>query len=313
LKGAAELSRASAEGLSKALRYFREITLEAPDFAPGLAGHAVCLYCLGWFGHAPAHEVFAAAKQLALRAVAVDDSVSGAHNALATMHWLLDGDVAAAETEFRRAIELSPSDADAHTMFALFLCGAARYAESIAEAHYALRLSPTSLIQNQAAAWAHLHAGQYPEAEVQATRTLQLFPGSLQPLFVLGWALWRQGRSEEAVAAFEQALTLSREAWSLCFLGHVFARLGRREDARRLLREIEDLLADGRASPIALVIIYGGLDHLDEAFDWLEKACRMRIDLVFLTKGFPGLDPLRSDPRFDEILRGMGLAPSTST
>jgi TolB-like protein len=307
LKGAAELGKASAESLSKALRHFREITLEAPDFAPGLAGHAVCLYCLGWFGHAPAREVFAAARQLAAQAVAVDDTVSGAHHALATMHWLLDGDLRAAEREFRRATELSPSDADAHTLYALFLSGTARYAESIEEADYALRLGPAALVQNQAAAWVHLHAGQFPEAEAHAVRTISLFPDSLQPHFVLGWALWRQGRSEEAVATFERCLALSREALSLSFLGHAYARLGRMVEARRLLQETEALLAEGRASPIAFVILHAGLGEVDAAFEWLEKVCRLRVDHNWLTVGFPGIDPLRPDPRFGTLVRQLGL------
>jgi TolB-like protein/Flp pilus assembly protein TadD len=306
LKGAAELGKASADSLSNALRHFREITLEAPDFAPGLAGHAVCLYCLGWFGHAPAREVFAAAKQLAAQAVAVDDTVSGAHHALATMHWLLDNDLQSAEREFRRATELSPSDADAHTLYALFLSGTARYAESIGEVEYALRLSPAALVQNQAAAWVHLHAGQFPEAEAQAARSITLFPEALQPHFVLGWAMWRQGRSDEAVAAFEKCLALSREALSLSFLGHVYARMGRVADARRLLQETEALLVDGRASPIAFVILHAGLGDLDSAFDWLDKVCRLRIDRNWLTVGFPGIDPLRRDPRFETLVRPLG-------
>jgi TolB-like protein/tetratricopeptide (TPR) repeat protein len=309
LKARTELHKASAEGMGKALQYFREITVKAPDFALGLAGHAACLFCLGWFGHAPTREVYPSAKQMALQAVAIDDSLSEAHQALATMNWLLDWDLAAAEREFRRAIELSPSDADAHMLYAIFLCGAARHSESIAEAQYGLRLNPTSLFQNQAAAWVYLHACQYVRAEAQARGTIESFPDSLQPRFVLGWAVWRQGRDEEAVAAFEKALSLSREAMSLAFLGHIYARLGRREKARRLLREIEQLFTEGHASPIAFVIIHAGLGDLDAAFGWLETAYRIRGDMVWLTTGFPGIDPLRSDPRFADLIHRMGIVP----
>lgn len=97
---------------------------------------------------------------------------------------------------------------------------------------------------------------------------------------------------------------------SLSFPGHVYARLGRTEEAIRLLREIEDLLAGGRASPIALVIIYAGLGDLDTAFGWLEKAYRARGDMVWLTTGFPGIDPLRSDPRFADLVHRMGRVPA---
>jgi Flp pilus assembly protein TadD len=126
---------------------------------------------------------------------------------------------------------------------------------------------------------------------------------------VLGWATWRQGRAEEAVAAFEKALSLSREALSLSFLGHVYARLGRRDEAMRLLRELEQLFAQGRASPIAFVVLYAGLGEADAALEWLETAYRLRCDIQYLTTGFPGIDPLRSDPRFADLVRRMEISP----
>jgi tetratricopeptide (TPR) repeat protein len=311
LKGIAALGQASAEGLNTALRHFREISLSAPGFAPGLAGHAVSLLTLGWFGHAPAREVYPAAKQLAMQAVAIDEGASEARHALATVYWLLDGDLVASEREFRRAVELSPSNAASHTLYALFLSGTGRHAEAIAMAQYAMRLGPMSLIQHQAAAWVSLHACQYERAEAQARRTLELFPDSLQPLFVLGWAVWRQGRADEAVAVFERGLALSRDGLALSFLAHVYGRIGRTEDARRLLDEIEKLLADGHASPMTLVIVHAGLGDLDKAFYWLETAARVR-DTVWLTSGFPGIDPLRADPRFADFVRRNGIAVSTA-
>jgi TolB-like protein/Flp pilus assembly protein TadD len=306
LRAVAELSRASADGFATSLRYFRDITLKAPDFAPGLAGHAVCLFCLGWFGHVPAREVYPAAKRLAEQAVALDESESVARNALATMNWLFDGDVARAEVEFRCSLALSPSNPDGHTLYALLLSGTGRCAESIVEAEYALRLGPTSLIQNQALAWVYLHACQYERAEAQARRTIDLFADALQPHFVLGWALWRQGRAGESVAVFERCVRLSREALSLSFLAHAYGRLDRRDEARDLVAEIERLASEGHASPIAFVVAFAGLGDLDAAFGWLDTARRIRSDLLWLTAGFPGVDPLRPDPRFEDLLRRAG-------
>jgi TolB-like protein/tetratricopeptide (TPR) repeat protein len=299
--------KASAESIREALQHFRDITVKAPDFALGLAGHAACLFCLGWFGNVPADEVYPGAKQLALRAVAIDDSLSMAHHVLATMTWVLDWDLAGAEQEFRRAIELSPSNVDAHMLYAGLLCVAGRHAEAISEAQCGLRLDPTSPAAHQMAPYIYLHASQYLQAEAGARRTIELFPDSLQPHFVLGWVAWRQGRTEEALAAFEKAHSLSREAMSLAFLGHIYARLGRTEEARRLLRELDQLFREGRASPIAFVILYAGLGDLDEAFRWLEAACRSRADMVWVTAGFPGIDPLRSDPRFADLVHRMGI------
>ena len=308
LKARVEFDKQSAEGIGKALQYFREMTLKAPDFAPGLIGHAACLFSLGWWGHAPTREVYPSVKQMAAKAIAIDDSLGEAHSTLAFMIWLLDWDLAAAEREFRRAIELSPSNPEAHMWHAAFLGCVGRYSESIAEAQYGLNLNPLSLLPNQAAAWIYLHACQDAQAEAQARRTIESFPDSLQPHFVLGWAAWRQGRAEEAVAAFEKALSLSREAVSLSFLGHIYARLGRRDEAMRLLRELDRLFAQGHASPIAFVVIYAGLGDADAAFEWLETAFRLRCDMQYLTAGFPGIDSLRSDPRFADLVHRTGIA-----
>ena len=96
--------------------------------------------------------------------------------------------------------------------------------------------------------------GQHARAEAQARRTIELFPDSLQPYFVLGWSAWYQGRAEDAVAALEKALSHSREALSLSYLGHVYGRLGRTDEARRLLRELEQLRTQGQAPPIAFAV-----------------------------------------------------------
>ena len=311
LKARTELGKMSAEGIGKALQYLREITVKAPDFALGLAEHAFCLGSLGYWGHAPIRETYPSAKQMALNALAIDDSLDAAHLALGMTNWLLDWNLAAAEREFRRAMDLSPSNPEVHTLYAIFLSHVGRPSEAITGIRYALRLDPTSLLASTAAAWIYLSARQYGKAEAQARRTIESFPDSLHAHFVLGWAAWCRRRGEEAVAAFEKALSLSREAFSLAFLGHVYGRLGRRDEAKGLLREIDRLFTQGHAPPIAFVAIYSGLGDADAAFEWLETAYRLRDDKLFsLTlSGFPPIDPVRSDPRYAGLVQRTGLAP----
>lgn len=309
LKARFELDKLSAESIGKALQYLREITAKAPDFALGLAGLAACLFSLGWWGHAPIREVYPSAKHLALEAVAIDDSLSLAHVVLAWMNLLLDWDLDGAMREVRRAIELSPSDTDAHLLYSTLLCFVGRHSDAIAEVQYALKLNPTSLHPNQYAAWMYSHMGQHARAEAQARRTIELFPDSLQPCFVLGWSQWYQGRAEEAVAVLEKALSHSREALSLSYLGHVYGRLGRTDEATRLLQELDQLRTRGQAPPIAFVVIYAGLGDVEAALDWLETAYRLRDGYLFWLPGAPGLDPLRSDPRFTDLVRRMGVVP----
>jgi len=154
-----------------------------------------------------------------------------------------------------------------------------------------------------------LHLGQHARAEAQARRTIERFPDSLQPYFVLGWSAWYQGRAENAVAALEQALGHSREALSLSYLGHVYGRLARTDEARRLLRELEQLRARSQASPIAFAVIHAGLGAIDAAFDWLDTAYRLRDGYLFWLAGAPGLDPLHSDARFAELVHRVGVVP----
>jgi len=305
----AEFERMSAEGIGKALQAFRGINLRAPDFAPGLAWHAACLFMMGYWGQAPVSEVYPSAKHLALRALAVDDSLARAHLVVAWMNLLLDWDLSAAMREVRRAIELSPSDTDAHSFHSTLLSFVGQKSEAVSEVQYMLKLNPAPLMPNQYAAWMFLHLGQHARAEAQAGRTIERFPDCLQPYFVLGWSAWYQGRAEDAVAALEKALGHSREALSLSYLGHVYGRLARTDEARRLLRELEQLRTQSQASPIAFAVIHAGLGETDAAFDWLETAYRLRDGYLFWLAGAPGLDPLHSDARFADLIHRVGVVP----
>lgn len=303
-----ECDKMSAEGIAKALEYSRETVTRAPDFAPGLAEHARVLFCAGFWGHTPAFEVFPAVKQFAQQALALDDGLSTAHVALAWMNLLIDWDMEGAMREVRRAVSLSPGDMDARLFQALLQCFTGRNLEAISGVQYALQLNPVSLLPNQYAAWMFSHMGHHARAEAQARRTIELSPDALQPLFVLGWSAWYQGRAGDAVAALQKALSRSREALSLAYLGHIYARLGRTEEARSLLLELEQLRAEGQAPPVAFATIHAGLGDIDTAFEWLETAYRLRDGYLFWLAGAPGLDPLRLDPRFAHLLHRLGLA-----
>jgi tetratricopeptide (TPR) repeat protein len=177
------------------------------------------------------------------------------------------------------------------------------------EVQYMLSLNPAALMPNQYAAWMFSHLREHARAEAQARRTIELFPDSLQPYFVLGWSAWYQGRSDEAVAALEHALGNSREALSVSYLGHVYGRLGRTDEAKCLFGELEQLRARGQAPPTAFTVIHAGLGELDAAFEWLETAYRVRDGSLFWLAGAPGLDPLHADARFDDLLRRVGVRP----
>jgi tetratricopeptide (TPR) repeat protein len=170
-----------------------------------------------------------------------------------------------------------------------------------------LRLDPTSLFPNHAAAWLYLLQGQVGKAEAQATHTIGLFPDALHAYFVRGWTAWLQGRHAEAVADFEHAVGLSREATALAFLGHVYGRLGRREEGERLLRELESLAPRGQAPPSVFAVINAGLGDSDAALDWLEKAFQMQDHLLLVLSAYPPFDSLRPHPRYQGLARRIPL------
>jgi TolB-like protein/tetratricopeptide (TPR) repeat protein len=303
-----EFEKMSAEGIGKALQYFREMTVAAPDFAPGLAWHAASLFVLGFWGNAPTSEVYPSAKHLAARALAIDDSLARAHLVMGWMNLLLDWDTDAALREVRRAIELSPSETDARSFHSTLLWFTGQESESVSELAYMLKLNPSALPPNQYAAWMLLHMGQHRRAEAQARRAIALFPDSLQPCIVLGWAAFYQGRFAEAAATLEKTVGRAREALSLAYLGHVYGRLGRTEEALHLLQELEQLRVHGRASSIPFAVIHAGVGDSDAAFGWLESAYQLRDGYLFWLPGAPGLDPLHSDPRFADLVRRVGVA-----
>jgi TolB-like protein/DNA-binding winged helix-turn-helix (wHTH) protein/tetratricopeptide (TPR) repeat protein len=297
LMARAELGRMDAEGIGKALRYLREISIKAPEFAVGLAWYALCLGSLAYWGHLPIHEAYPSAKRLAMTALAIDESNVDAHIALGLASFVLDWDLAAAEREFRHALKLAPSNPDVHILYAIFLSSVGRLPEAGTEIEYALKLDSASLLPNSAAAWIYLHQGRYEKALDQARRTLEMFPDSIHAHFVLGWGAWNRKKGSEAVAAFETALALSREAFSLSFLGHIYGCIGRKDEAISLLRELEGLFAQGYAPPMAFVIIHAGLGNMEAAFEWLETAYRLRDDKLFWLSGMQFFDSLRTDPR----------------
>ncbi len=200
LKARTELGKMSAEGIGKALQYLREITVKAPDFVLALAWHSGCLVGLGYWGHAPIRETYPSAKQMALNDLAIDDSLDRSFRSWYRLAARLG--LAASERDFRRAIELSPSNSDAHTLYAIFLGSVGRFSDSIAEGRYALRLDPTLAPREHSA---RLGVSQRtPVGKGEAGQADESFPDSLHAHRArVGGMVLR--RAAEAVAAFENS------------------------------------------------------------------------------------------------------------
>ncbi|MBM3746283.1 MAG: tetratricopeptide repeat protein [Acidobacteria bacterium] len=301
-------ARWTQEGVEKGLQYLAEAIEKDPNYAPAYALLAVCLCVLGYWGHLPIQQAYPRAKAAALKAVELEDSLSEGHVALGLTQWMLDWDLPACEREIRRGLELNPSSEQAHfwlAMFLLIIRGDGRGA--LEEAKLALELDPLSLTTSFSVAYLLMFAGEYQQAADQARRTLELYPGALHAYYGLGWVYLGESRYAEAVAAFEKAAATSRDAFSLAYLGHAYGRAGQSRAAQAALAELRDLRERGYVPEFCFALPYAGLGDLDRAFESLERCYAERDGRLFWLAAAPCFDPLRSDPRYDDLLRRMAL------
>ena len=299
----------SREGFEKSLHYLHCALSFDPEHAPAHAQLAWTLSRLGYWGHVPVDQAFPSAREAALRALALDERLSSAHEALGWVKWLYDRDLAGAEREILHGIALSPSDADAHMMLAVFLATVRGQKErAVEEGRTALRLDPISQSTNFSLAWLYLFVDEYGLADAQARRTLELYPGSLQANYMLGLSAIAQGNDTEAIAALEAACAVSRDALSVGYLAHAHGRFGRRAQVEPLIAELLSSRSAGHVAPKAMIVAYAGIGERDAAFEWLERAYNEHDGIVYWLKAVPVFDPLRSDPRFDDLARRLGLS-----
>jgi TolB-like protein/Tfp pilus assembly protein PilF len=307
LKGRYYWNKRSREGHGKAVQYFQQAITKDPSYAAAYAGLADAQSIMGLWGLVPPEEGCGKAKGLALQALEMDGSLAEAHTsfAWATMHY--DYDFLAAEREFERSIELNPRYASAHHWFGLFLGTMGRYEEGYTELQRALRLDPH---------WSNIHFGlafvywsgrRYDQAISRCEKALELDPNSVQALVWLGLSYTASLMCEPAIAVLRKAVEVSQGApCAVVCLGEAYAAARRCEEAQKILQE----LSKQRHAPAYFVgRIYAALGEKDEAFRWLEAAYRERGEWLVLLKVDPRFDSLRSDPRFQDLLRRMNFPP----
>jgi TolB-like protein len=296
------------EGIEKALRHLDEAIQADPEFAPAYSMLSYCMTVLGFWGHVSQKEAYGKAQGAALRALALDDLLCDAHTALGVAHWFGEWDLPAAEREFRRALELNPSSEFAHLMHANFLLTVRRDRERALEAAgRALDLDPLSINTSFEVAWILVFAGEYKRAVVQSLKTLELYPGSYFAQQTLGWGYVGLSDYDGAEKAFQKAVDLVPETYSISSLAYVFARIGRRREAEALLGELLRRSASEVVPEVCLALIYGGLDDRDHAFELLEKCYKERHPQLFYIPLQPGYFLLRDDPRYENLLGRMNL------
>jgi tetratricopeptide (TPR) repeat protein len=297
-------SRAEVE---KRIAYFDDAIRKDPAFAQAYVGLADAYGTLGTvFVGAPPSETRPKVIKAARKALELDPDLADAHVLLAniyTRQWKW----AEAETEYRRALDLNPNDATAHEGFSDWLLCHGRMEEALAWARRARDLDPLGT-SGHAIGWTLFNAHRYDEAIREFRNALEARPDDVIPLMPLGWALFYNHQAEEAIRVWEKAAAATDR--SPAIIGNLiwaYARTGRRADALRLLAELKKRQQAGYVPAGAFVTAYLGLGDNDEAFAWLERAYQEQSNVLIYIKVFPPYDSLRGDPRFQDLVRRVGL------
>jgi TolB-like protein/Tfp pilus assembly protein PilF len=307
LKGHYHLSKLTKEGVEKSIEYFEQAIEKDPSYARVYAGLAGSYGVAGYFGYSPTKEAFLRKKALVKKALELDDTIAEAHTSLGDS-LMNDWDWSDAEREFKRGIELNPSNAGAHFGYLWYLLAKGRFAEAIVEAKQAQELDPLSLNISAGVGWAFCFARQYDQAIEQFQKTVEMDPNFWMSYSGLGEAYINKGMYEEAVKVrLKMRDLLGNSPEGLAELGYAYAMSGRKDEARKVLEELKERSKQEYIMPIYFAWIYLGLGEKDQTFEWLEKAYEERSGFLNWLKVGPYYDSLRSDPRFTEMLKKVGL------
>jgi TolB-like protein len=310
LKGRYHLSQWTRESVARGFELLQRATAIDPDYAPPFVELGVGLVVLGYWGHMPPREAYAQAKAAAVRALGLDDLLSDAHTVLGSVSWLLDWDMERCEREMRRAVSLNPSSQLARSFYANFLITARdRREEGMREATLALELDPLSLSTNFQFAYMLLFAGEFERARAQTVSMLERSPDCLHAWYARGFAEIGLHEYDAAVTSFAKAVALSPDPFSLAYLGHALGRAGRTAEARAIVDDLRARRGHERVDEFVFFIVHSGLGNPDAAFDAAETCYAERDGRLFWLQAVPCFQPLRGDPRFNDLVRRLRLPP----
>jgi serine/threonine-protein kinase len=309
LLGRYHLDQRTEQGLRKALEFFDKAIVEDPQFAEAYAGLSDAYGLLGHYGAIAPANVWTKAASNATQAVLLDDESAEAHASLAHVRSTQDWDWAGAEREFQRAISLNPKYAPAHHWYAVScLAPLGRLQEALEEMLLAQALDPVSSIISRNIAVLHYYLRDYENAMEQCDHTIEQNPHFAPAYWTLGLIQEQRGDFDEAIAAFQRAINLSPpNPRILGALGRAFARAGRKDEALRVLNELEDLAKRRYISPFEQALIYFALNRMDEGFERLSKAYQDRCFELITIKVDPQFDPVKKDARFKALFQQLGL------
>jgi serine/threonine protein kinase/Tfp pilus assembly protein PilF len=308
LKGRYQLLKFMSESMAKSKEYFEQAVALDPDYA--LAWHGLAMYhwFLGYRGFTPPNKANVKCRQATLKALELDEMLSEAHSMMAVL-WASEYDWKGAESEFRRAMELGPKSVDVWQYYSrYYLLPMRRLDEAIATSKRAVELDPLSPDLQYELGHRYWLIRQYDRALGQADNALELNPQFPWAHMLRGVIYIETGRLDEGIQAVEVAASMVGHTTVLLrILGYTYAMAGRTSEAQKLLDEMLQLSQKTYMPPLGIAYAYLGLNEMDKAVEWLEKAIDERDGMVMYTPSFHLADPLRSHPHYHVLLRKMNL------
>ena len=299
------LLQLDADDCQSAIDYFDKAIEKNPNYAQAHAALANCYGRMGESGRMAYKEAFTRQRAEATKAIELDDSLPEGHAELANTAMTLDWDWAAAATEFHRALELNPNSAPIHQKYAFYLVRTGQLPEALAQVGRGVDLDPVSWHSFHSQGFIYYFSRKYDQALslILRVRALDIHPPDWS--FLLGDVYAEEGRYTESIAEFQKS---GNGPDSLGHLGNALARAGQVAAARQTIAQLEEHVQKNGVGRYEIALVYAGLGKKQEAFRWLEEAYDAHdVGLLYL-KIDPCLDPLRSDARFDDLMRRVGLS-----
>jgi len=306
LRGRYVWNKRTPQSFRQAADYFQQSIAKQPSYAKAYAGLADTYALMSNYGYAEPAAVMPKARTAALTALQLDDGLAEAHTSLALIVESYDWDWKTAESEYRRAIELNPNYATAHQWYAEYLGFQGRFDEALAESERARQLDPLSLIVASDRGAIFLFARQYDRAIEQFRAVIEAEPDSPRAHLIL-FAYAQKGQFAEALQGTQQWRRAESGPWTWAVEAYVHGRAGQQAQARQALVKMEQANRRWHLDPAPMyATAYAGMNQRDESIAWLEKAFAQHSNLIDALTVDPVYDSLRSDPRFQDLLRRVG-------
>lgn len=305
LKGRFHSSKPTKEAYVASIEYYERAVAIDPDFALAYAALALSYTMLGFFGMLPSEETDAKARKYAEKALRLDDSLAEAHLAMGRILRQYDWNFTGADKEFKQAIKLNPSLAEAFYNIAWLMLFKRRFDEAVAEARRALELDPLYELTSTYAGGVFLLSGRYDEAIEQFTKALKIEPDNTYARLNLGLAHVQKGMFDVGIQEMQKAASINSPT-SQIDLAYAYAKAGRTENLKNLLNELLERAERNPELDLAVASAFGNLGDRDNAFAWLEKAFKEHLAYFTLLPYLFAFDSIRSDPRFQALMERVG-------